>query len=93
MDTEFAEKGLGDKELYQHIVEHRKTITPLRGIDYANHAPGKVNPVPPDNLIAAWKEDYQQMQESMIYRESLSWNKLMERINELRKRINKISHG
>lgn len=93
MDTEFAEKGLGNKELYQHIVEHRKTITSLRGIDYANHAPGKVNPVPPDNLIAAWKKDYQQMQESMIYRESLSWNKLMERINELRKRIDKISHG
>ncbi len=91
MDTEFAEKGLGNKELYQHIVEHRKTITPLRGIDYANHAPGKVNPVPPDNLLAAWKKDYQQMQESMIYRESLSWDKLMERINGLRKRINKMS--
>ena len=36
MDTEFGKKALADKNLYQHIVEHRRTITPLRGIDYAN---------------------------------------------------------
>ena len=90
MDTEFANKALADKNLFQHITEHRRTITPLRGIDYANHAPEKINPIPPDNMIAAWKKDYEQMQQSMIYRESLSFDKLMERINELKSRINKI---
>lgn len=90
MDTEFGIKALRDKNLYQHIVEHRKTITPLRGIDYTNHAPKKINPIPPDNLMATWKKDYEQMQQSMIYRESLSFDKLMERITELKIRINKI---
>lgn len=90
MGTEFGIKALADKNLYQHIVEHRKTITPIRGIDYANHAPEKINPIPPDNMIAEWKKDYEQMQQSMIYRESLSFDKLIGRLTELKNRINKI---
>lgn len=90
MDTEFGGKALADKNLYQHIVEHRKTITPLRGIDYANHAPHKINPIPPDAMIAAWKKDYEQMQQSMIYRPSLSFEKLMSRMGELKTRINSV---
>ena len=89
MDTEFGVKALADKSLYMHIVEHRKTITPLRGIDYANHAPAKINMIPPDEMIAAWKKDYEQMQQSMIYRESLSFDKLIGRLAELKQRINK----
>lgn len=92
MDTEFAEKALGDKILYQHIVEHRRTITPLRGIDYANHAPEKMNFIPPHEIIGAWEKDYKQMQESMIYTESLPFDKLLKRITELKKRINSIKH-
>ncbi len=90
MDTSFAEKALADKDLYQHIVEHRRIVTPLRGIDYANHTPAKINPIPPDNIIDAWQKDYQQMQESMFYNESLSFDKLVKRLKILKKRINKI---
>lgn len=90
MDTEFGVKALADKKLYQHIVEHRRTITPLRGIDYANHAPDKINMIPPDETMAAWKKDYEQMQQSMIYRESLSFDKLIGRLTELKTRINKV---
>lgn len=92
MDTEFGERGLRDKELYQHIVEHRKTITPLRGITYSNHMPDKINPVPPDDFIDAWKKDYELMRQSMIYTESLPFDKLLERIILLKNRINKLSH-
>jgi len=93
MDTEFAEKALSDKELYQHIVEHRKLIVPIRGIDYTNHAPEKINPIPPVNLMDAWKKDYELMQHSMIYAESISFDKLIGRVTELKNRINKIHHG
>jgi len=90
MDTDFGRKAIADKNLYQHIVEHRKKITPLCGIDYANHAPDKINLIPPDSMIAAWKKDYEQMQQSMIYRESLAFEKLMERISALKERINNL---
>jgi predicted nucleotidyltransferase component of viral defense system len=90
MDTEFGVKALADKNLYQHIVEHRRTITPLRGIDYANHSPDRINPIPPDEMMAEWKKDYEEMRQYMIYRESLSFDKLIERLSELKTRINKL---
>ena len=92
MDTGYAEKALSDKSLYQHLVEHRRTITPVRGIDYTNHKPDTINFVPPSGLLDAWKKDYEQMQQNMIYGESLSFEKLIERIHQLKNRINKIEY-
>jgi hypothetical protein len=91
MDTVFAINALNDKNLYQHIVEHRKMLTPLRGIDYSKHTPGSINIMPPYNMIAAWEKDYELMQQSMFYTKSLSFEKLLERIHELNDRINKIN--
>ena len=54
MDTEYATAALGNKALYQTIVEHRAKLTPLRGIDYANHTPDKINPIPPDAMMGEW---------------------------------------
>jgi hypothetical protein len=92
MDTEYAVKALSDNKLYQHIVEHRKSIVPIRGIDYINHAREKINPLPPFNLMDTWKKDYELMQKSMIYKESLPFDILIGRITELKNRINKIHH-
>jgi len=57
MDTKFAAAALGNKDLYQTIVEHSRTFTPIIGIDYANHAPVNINTIPPDAIIAAWEKD------------------------------------
>jgi len=88
IDTPFAEIALSNQELYHNIVEHRRTITPIRGIDYSNHAPEFINPIPPKEIIDEWEKDYQQMQQSMIYGESLSFQELIKRIEELKNRIN-----
>ncbi|MDP3927868.1 MAG: nucleotidyl transferase AbiEii/AbiGii toxin family protein [Bacteroidota bacterium] len=88
MDTEYAIAALSNHELYQTIVQHRAKLTPLRGINYANHTPDKINPIPPDAILGAWEKDYQAMQESMLFNPSLSFNKLIERIKELKARVN-----
>ena len=90
MDTDFALAALNNKELYQAIVEHRKYLTPIRGINYTNHSPDKINPIPPDEIIGEWEKDYIAMQQSMLYNPSLSFDKLMARIKELKIRINNI---
>jgi predicted nucleotidyltransferase component of viral defense system len=87
MDTEFAEKALTDSKLYQDIVAHRRLFTPIRGIDYNNHIPQKINPIPPSEIIDEWQKDYEIMQGSMFYGESLSFSELIERIEELKKRF------
>ncbi|MCX6272847.1 MAG: nucleotidyl transferase AbiEii/AbiGii toxin family protein [Bacteroidetes bacterium] len=88
MDTEYGLSAMADMELYWHIVEHRQTMTRIRGIDYSNHVPKHINPIPPIELMDLWRRDYEQMQQSMIYRESLPFDRLMERISELKTRIN-----
>lgn len=92
MDTEFAERALSDINLYNTIVDHRKRITPVRGIDYANHAPVSINIVPPEDIIGAWEKDYKTMSESMFFNASLSFEALIRRMNDLKSRINKLNH-
>jgi Nucleotidyl transferase AbiEii toxin, Type IV TA system len=91
MDTEFAKKALTDSKLYQDIVAHRKLYTSIRGVDYDNHSPQKINPIPPAGIIDQWEEDYMVMQQYMIYGDSLSFSELIERVEELRRRINELS--
>ncbi len=90
MDTEYALAALENKELYKTIVEHRRTLTPIRGIDYANHIPPNINPIPSDTVIGAWENDYETMQQSMFYKPSLPFAKLIKRIQELKARINNL---
>ncbi|MBK8632644.1 MAG: nucleotidyl transferase AbiEii/AbiGii toxin family protein [Saprospiraceae bacterium] len=92
MDTEYAFAALGNTTLYQTIVEHRAKLTPLRGINYTNHTPDKINPIPPVAIMEAWEKDYQAMQESMLYNPSLPFEKLIERIQELKARINNLQN-
>lgn len=88
MDTSYAKLALSDDELYLHIVEHRRTITPVRGIKYTNHAPEKISLLPPESILNEWQKDYEIMQGNMIYGESLPFGKLLDRIREVQHRIN-----
>lgn len=90
MDTQFAARALADITLYRHLVEHRKTIAPVRGIDYANHTPDKINLVPPESILDVWQKDYEQMRQNMIYGESLPFERLLDRILQLKEMINTI---
>ncbi|MBN8820968.1 MULTISPECIES: nucleotidyl transferase AbiEii/AbiGii toxin family protein [unclassified Spirosoma] len=87
----FADIALNDTDLYQTIVDHRKRFTSIAGIDYSNHSPDKLAFVPPDHLLAEWQVDYRQMQENMIYGETLSFAALIEKLSILQNRINSIS--
>lgn len=90
MDTEHGKEALNDVKLYQDIVNHRKLLTKISGIDYKKHLPGTINLVPPDSSIKQWKEDYKAMRESMIYGDSLPFDQLIERMRDLMERINQL---
>ena len=48
-----------------------------------------INFIPPKKVIGDWKKDYTSMNESMFYGETLSFEELISRLQELKKRINK----
>jgi hypothetical protein len=87
-DAGISENALNDKNLYHSVVEHRRIFVGLKDFDYDTLAPKTIKIVPPDNIISEWKEDYETMRETMIYGESLQFNKLIDKIKQLNERIN-----
>jgi predicted nucleotidyltransferase component of viral defense system len=90
MDTPIAEKALKNKDLYNSIIEHRRIFIGLNGFDYGTLAPETVKIVPLHNIIDLWKADYETMQRTMIYGESLPFNRLLDKIKQLNERINQL---
>ena len=89
-NTEIAEKALDDRDLFKNIVEHRRVFIGLKDFDYNTLSPKTICIIPPENVIAQWKKDYETMRETMIYGESLPFDKLINKIRELNEKINQI---
>lgn len=90
MDEEHGKQALEDVELYGDIINHRQNLIGFKGIDYDSHWPGTINLIPPDAARSEWKKDYKNMQESMIYGDTLNFEELLERMYELMERINSL---
>lgn len=88
--TEFADKTFENPKLYETIVNHRYKFTRVGGVDYNLHQPKYINPIPPVDLIGAWKQDYTTMQEQMIYGDSPSFDEILESIKRFVSRINNL---
>jgi hypothetical protein len=61
--------AISDKELYETIVAHRYKFSRVGDIDYDNHNPKTLNPIPPAEVMSDWESDYVKMREEMIYEE------------------------
>ena len=90
INTPYASSALGDHDLYQTIVQHRRLLFSVSSVDYDLHQPQTLRFTPPNTLMKEWEQDYNQLTESMIYGEKLSWNELIGRLEEFSKIINKL---
>jgi hypothetical protein len=88
MNTDFGTEAIKDEELFNTIVQHRKTVTSLRGIDYSNHRKGSLSILPPEEIIKEWEADYKTMRENMIVGESLTWADLLKSIKGIEDSMN-----
>ena len=88
--SEFADKVFENKELYETIVNHRYKFTRVGGVDYNQHQPKHINPIPASDLIDAWKRDYTKMQEQMIYGDSPPFDKMLDSIKKFVSKINQL---
>jgi predicted nucleotidyltransferase component of viral defense system len=87
--TDFANKAIADKLLYETIVEHRQTNTRLGGVDYNLHQPQTINPIPTPKFIEAWKADYGAMVEQMIYEENPpTFDEILSELTKLKNTVN-----
>jgi len=90
MDIQFGKDALNDTELYKKVVEHRRKFYHAGYADYDKDYPNFINFCPPKSILEDWRKDYQSMKENFIYGESLSFDELLTRINELNDRFRQI---
>lgn len=88
--TPFAQTALQNADLYNAIIAHRRKFTLISSIDYDNHHPSTIAFIPPDKILPLWESDYRQMQENMIYGESLSFAALIKKLRALQDQINNL---
>lgn len=87
MDTNIATEALQDKALYAAVVEHRRKFIGLKGFDYSQLLPQSISFVPPAKVMSSWRADYEAMCQTMIYGDKLTFDKLIQRIEELNERF------
>lgn len=92
INTPIADEALNDKDLYLSVMEHRRVFIGLRGFDYSTLLPQTLNIVPPTDIQDLWRQDYRDMQESMIYGDSPSFDQLIEKLKMLNARINSLNY-
>lgn len=87
MDTDYLDAAVEDKVLYDTIVKHREMLANITWVDYSQHARQTIDFIPPESEIGKWRQDYKDMQESMIYGESETFDDLINKLKGLRERL------
>ena len=83
-----AEKAINNKELYETIVAHRYKFSRIGEVDYNDHNPKTLNPIPIKEKFEEWKSDYSKMKEDMIYEENKpSFEDLIKNLEDLRNKM------
>ena len=90
MDTIHATNALRDKKLYEHIVAHRKALTPVKGITYEKHIPSEIAILPPPEMMDLWEKDYSQFIDQMVVGKKLKFGELIARLSHLQENIRAI---
>ena len=83
LKTPIAGRAINDVELYRQVVAHRRAFIGLRGFDYDTLYPATLNIVPPASVLEQWRADYEKMRLHMIYGDSVSFEELVNDLNDL----------
>lgn len=90
IDTEYLEKAIENKELYNKIIDHRSKLTKISWVDYNTHNYKTLNFIPPAKIIDEYEKDYLAMKESMFYGKTESFDDLIIKLKKLNDRMNSI---
>ncbi len=90
LNTPISEQALSDRQLYETVIEHRRTFIGLKGFDYSTLGKRTLNFIPPESIYDTWKKDYETMQEEMIYGESIPFDDMIAELRVLNNRINNL---
>ena len=87
-----VDRALHDEALYRAVVEHRRKFINLRDFDYDTLYPKHLSLEIPTNVLELWRKDYETMQRTMIYGQSVAFDELLAEIRQLNLRISELPY-
>lgn len=89
MDSQFGQEALENRALYDEIVEHRRIFNNIPYVDYTLHDPRHITIIPPENQLAIWENDYNELIMHLLSptKHKLTFAQLIERMKALQDRI------
>ena len=92
LHTSIAQNALSNEALYRAVVEHRHKFINLRDFDYDTLYPKHLSLEIPANVLELWRKDYETMQRTMIYGQSVAFDELLAEIRQLNMRISELPY-
>ena len=92
LHTDIAQSALSNEALYRAVVEHRRKFINLRDFDYDTLYPKHLSREIPTNVLELWRKDYETMQRTMIYGQSVAFDELLAEIRQLNLRISELPY-
>lgn len=87
MDEPFANSAIHNDGLWNNISHHRQVFTSMKDVDYTPDIRKRIVLLPPTSFREEWQRDYEAMRSAMIFGESLPFEQLMIRLEELQQRF------
>ena len=75
--------ALNDHDLYESLIDHREKYIGATWANYSTLPHHTISFLPPEQILTAYEQDYEEMQREMIYGEPLTFKKLMEQLKIL----------
>lgn len=83
-----ADKAMSAAGLFEQVAEHRRTYFPLRREVQDGLVRGRVRLIPDERRMPDWREDFEAMRETMFFGEVPSFDRIIEELREVERRIN-----
>lgn len=87
MGHDFAHNAMTDEALWETIRHHREIYTSVEGVDYGPDIRKRLTLIPREEIMKAWRTDYEQMMGAMIYGQKPTWDELMEAMATLQEKV------
>lgn len=87
LNTNVSDEALADHALYDRLVKHREFYSRISWVDYKSLEHTTLSFIPPIDVIDLYRQDYETMQEQMIYEEAIPFNELIKQLELLQERF------
>ena len=81
------DKAIKNDDLWESIRRHREIYTSVSGMDYTPDIRKRIVLIPREDIISAWKKDYTDMKDDMIFGDKPTFDELIDMMKTLQEKF------